>query len=262
MKLSPAGRDAINAREGERLVVYRDDAGNPTVCNGHLVTGADHLQVGGRVSPAQCAVFAARDLGAAEDAVNRLVTVPLNQNQFDALVSLVFNIGSSAFAGSTLRKLLNADDYTGAQAQFAAWHYSGGKPDGGLLNRRMQEAVQFGTPVVQPAAIAAAPVTAGDIPQTLAPVAPVASYARTDPPPTKVTQTRTGRALVGSAATGIAAGVAAVKPALDAINTFKAATDGLPVWLLAIAAPLAAASCAFALYGIWHKQRSLQGAAP
>lgn len=267
MKLSSRGLAAIQTREGERLIVYRDGAGNPTVCTGHLVTPGDHLTVGDKVSPALCEQFAHRDLGTAESAVNRLVKVKLTQHQFDALVSFTFNEGEQAFADSTLLKLLNAGNFTAAQAEFVRWHYQtvdGVKqPSNGLLNRRLQEAAQFGTPDPQPVvSTASASPQVADIPQAIVPPAPVAAAAQAVPPPSKVTQTRSGRALIGSAATGIAAGIAAVKPALDALNAFKAATDGLPIWLLAIAAPLAVASCAFALYGVWHKQRSLQGGAP
>lgn len=262
MKLSTAGIAAINAREGERLVVYRDSDGKPTVCKGHLVTPSDHLRVGDAVPAELCTQFSAHDLGAAEDAVNHLVTVPLNQNQFDALVSLVYNIGAAAFATSTLLKLLNAGNYLGAQAEFARWHYAGGKPDQGLLNRRMAEAAQFGKPA--PVALTSTTVQVADIPQTIAPV-PVAA-GPVSPPPSRVTQTRSGKALVGSAVTGAAGavtgGIAIAKPALNAIAEFHTLTAGLPAWLLLVATPLVIASIAFSFYGIWHKARTLQGAAP
>lgn len=278
MKLSAPGRQEIFTREGERLVVYPDSAGNPTVCNGHLITPSDHLKVGDAVSPALCADLGAHDLGASEAAVNRLVAVPLTQNQFDALVSLVFNIGIAAFAASTLLKLLNARDYDGAQRQFIEWHYetiNGVKtPSNGLFNRRLGEAAQFGTPdAPAPVAIAPQPVTAADIPQAIAAPAPVAAVAQPAPPPTRVTQTRSGRALVGSAVTGgagvvigaaqaVKQGIDSVQPAIHGVQQFHALTAGLPAWLMLIVAPLAMAGVGFALYGIWHKQRSLQGAAP
>ena len=65
----------------------------------------------------------------------------LNQNQFDALVSLVFNIGTGAFARSTLLKRLNVGDYNGAAEAFLMWRNAGGKPI--LLNRRKREKALF-----------------------------------------------------------------------------------------------------------------------
>jgi hypothetical protein len=84
------------------------------------------------------------DLRRFEDAVRMQVAVELTQNQFDALVSLVYNIGEGAFSKSTLLRKLNAGDYAGAQAQFAVWRKAGGKVMPGLVNRRAQEAALFG----------------------------------------------------------------------------------------------------------------------
>lgn len=77
------------------------------------------------------------------DTVKRTVTVELSQNQFDALVSLAYNIGASAFANSTLVKLLNAGDYDGAAAQFARWNKSQGAVLPALVARRETERQMF-----------------------------------------------------------------------------------------------------------------------
>ncbi len=71
------------------------------------------------------------------------VTVPLNQNQFDALVSLTYNIGSGAFNNSTLLKKLNKGDYQGAADQFLVWNKAGGKVMKGLVRRREAEQALF-----------------------------------------------------------------------------------------------------------------------
>ena len=71
--------------------------------------------------------------------VSGLVKVPLNQNQFDALVSFEYNVGYGALAGSTLLRLLNAGDYKGAGGQFGRWVYGGGKTLPGLVRRRKAE---------------------------------------------------------------------------------------------------------------------------
>ena len=81
------------------------------------------------------------DLQWAERAINS-ANVTLNQNQYDALCSLVFNIGASAFNGSTLLRKLKAGDYTGAADQFLAWKRAGNDPDI-LLPRRQRERALF-----------------------------------------------------------------------------------------------------------------------
>jgi len=83
------------------------------------------------------------DLKKFERTVNEAVTVPLNQNQFDALVSLTYNIGSGAFEKSTLVKKLNTGDYTGAANQYDVWVNAGGKRLQGLVNRRAKEKELF-----------------------------------------------------------------------------------------------------------------------
>lgn len=85
------------------------------------------------------------DVAVAEKAVNSNVTVPLTQNQFDALVSLVFNIGAAAFSSSTLRHLLNAGVYDGAAAEFPKWRKQAGRVLAGLVARRKTERDLFET---------------------------------------------------------------------------------------------------------------------
>lgn len=85
----------------------------------------------------------AQDLKRFEKTVNNLVKASLTQNQFDALVSLVYNIGPSAFEKSTLLKKLNAGDYQGAADQFIVWNKSGGKVLQGLVDRRTKERKLF-----------------------------------------------------------------------------------------------------------------------
>ncbi|RPI74763.1 MAG: lysozyme, partial [Desulfobacteraceae bacterium] len=67
----------------------------------------------------------------------------LSQNQFDSLVSLVYNIGAGAFERSTLLRLLNQGDYTGAANQFCLWNKAGGKILPGLIKRRCEETLLF-----------------------------------------------------------------------------------------------------------------------
>ena len=86
------------------------------------------------------------DVTIASEAVKSITRVPLSQNQFDALVSLVFNIGQGQYAASTLRKKLLNRDYAGAAVQFERWIYSDGKVLNGLKKRRANERKLFETP--------------------------------------------------------------------------------------------------------------------
>lgn len=83
------------------------------------------------------------DTQTASDAVRASVTVLLSQSQFDALVSLAYNIGANAFRNSTLVRLLNAGDLTGAANQFAVWRNSSGSINPVLVERRAREAQIF-----------------------------------------------------------------------------------------------------------------------
>ena len=83
------------------------------------------------------------DVALAEKAVNKLVKVPLNQNQFDALVSFVFNIGETQFASSTLLAKLNNQDYQAVPSELNRWVHGSGKKLPGLINRRRDEGDLF-----------------------------------------------------------------------------------------------------------------------
>lgn len=139
MKTGKAGRSLIQAYETLRLVGYLCQAGKPTAGWGH--TGPD-VRVGKTYSLEQCQEWFAADLQWAEDAVNA-VGVTFSQNQFDALVSLVFNIGVANFRTSTLRKCLRSGNYTGAAEQLPHWNKVrvNGKlqVSNGLVARRAQE---------------------------------------------------------------------------------------------------------------------------
>ncbi len=89
------------------------------------------------------------DLSAFERIINESVRVKINQNQFDALMSLSYNIGANAFKNSTLLKLLNKGDFTGARNQFYRWNKSGGKDSLGLTRRRAKEADLFNKPITK-----------------------------------------------------------------------------------------------------------------
>jgi lysozyme len=83
------------------------------------------------------------DTAGAVAAVNHLVTTPLTQGEFDALVDFVFNLGVAAFAGSTMLKLLNSGNHAAAANEFQKWDMAGGQHVAGLLRRRLAEKAEF-----------------------------------------------------------------------------------------------------------------------
>lgn len=125
--------------EGLSLQTYQDIAGIWT--NGY---GNTHGVVPGSIITLQQAKNdLASNVEGAEYVVNTVVTVPLTQNQFDALVDFVFNLGSGNFQSSTLLRKLNAGDYAGAATQFPLWNHSGGHIVSGLTKRRLAEQALF-----------------------------------------------------------------------------------------------------------------------
>lgn len=134
----------IKEFEGLRLSAYDDGVGVFTVGYGTIrYPNGNKVKRGDKITLEQAEQYLRHDLSNFEDVVNSLVKVPLTQNQFDALTSLVYNIGSSAFSKSTLLKKLNAKDYKGAADQFLVWNKAGGKTLQGLTNRRTKERQLF-----------------------------------------------------------------------------------------------------------------------
>ncbi len=144
MNTSHEGRAALALHEGVRLTAYKDSVGILTIGVGHTAAaGPPEPTPGMTITKEECDAILARDLARFEDAVNRLVTVPLNQNEFDALVSLVFNIGEGAFKNSTVLRKLNAGDRKGAADAILMWDKAGGHVVKGLTNRRRAERELF-----------------------------------------------------------------------------------------------------------------------
>lgn len=142
MRMSENGKRILKNFEGLKLCAYRCTSGIWTIGYGH--TGIT-VKSGDIITEAAANEFFEQDIKFFENAVNTLVTVKLNQNQFDALVSFCFNvgIGKEGFAGSTMRRLLNRGEYTKAANQFLRWVYSGGKISEGLRRRRIKERELF-----------------------------------------------------------------------------------------------------------------------
>lgn len=140
MRTSPAGVAAIQRFEGCVLHTYKCAAGVNTIGYGH--TGAD-VKPGLVWTQADADAALVRDLGRFEHAVHGAIRLPMTQGQFDAMVSLAFNVGAEAFAQSTLVKKFNAGDVEGAGRQFIVWNKVAGKPNDALLMRRAGELWMF-----------------------------------------------------------------------------------------------------------------------
>lgn len=147
MEVSKKGLELLKEFEGVRKVVYLDQAGLPTVGVGHLILPEDNLKVGDTISNEQVNAFLLKDLKTSSDFVNLVSKVNLTQNQFDALVSLCFNIGRTAFKNSTVLRRLNRGEYQGAAQAFMMWNKikKRGKlvPSNGLSKRRQREQALF-----------------------------------------------------------------------------------------------------------------------
>jgi len=141
-QIGSAGLNLVKSFEGLKLTAYRCPAGILTI--GYGSTGP-HVTPGKVITEAQANDLLQDDLDRFEKAVTRLVTVPLTQNQYDALVSFAFNVGISALERSTLLKRVNAKLFDQARAEFSKWNRTGGRPLAGLTRRRAAEAALFGS---------------------------------------------------------------------------------------------------------------------
>ena len=139
MKISNRGLNLIKKYEGLRLEAYKCPSGVFTIGYGQT----RGVKTGMRITKEQAEGFLLDDLKTYEKAVNNCVKVPINQCQFDALVSFSFNCGTGALKNSTLLKKLNNKDYTGASNEFLKWNKANGKVLKGLVKRRQDERELF-----------------------------------------------------------------------------------------------------------------------
>nr|WP_279292772.1 glycoside hydrolase family protein [Methylobacterium goesingense] len=128
-------------RAGRRLKAYEDSVGIWTIGIGHTsAAGAPLVTAGLTITSAQCDAIFERDEQAYVAAVRKVLNVAVSQNAFDALVSICYNIGPGAFAGSTFLKRINAGDTAGAYDAILMW-----KKPAAIITRRQAEAQQFVT---------------------------------------------------------------------------------------------------------------------
>lgn len=148
MKISRSGIDLITRWEGCKLTAYKDGGGVWTIGYGHTsAAGAPDVKAGLKISLPDAKEIFVRDVVKYEAAVDKAINRPMTQGQFDAMVSLCYNIGPGAFAGSTLVRKFNAGDIAGAKKAFASWVKDNGKVVKGLQNRRADEQNHFTLPI-------------------------------------------------------------------------------------------------------------------
>lgn len=158
MQVGQQGKNLFKDWEGLVPHEYLDSGGAPTIGIGHLLTRSERtsgkIVIGGKaldyrngLTEPQCWDLLDQDLNDVESTVNKSVAVPLNQNQFDALVSFAFNVGNGAFRGSTLLKLLNQRQYDQVPAELRRWNRDNGHVVQGLSNRREKEVALWNTRV-------------------------------------------------------------------------------------------------------------------
>jgi len=139
MQLGPKGTALIKSFEERKLAAYQDPRGIWTIGWGHTL-GVVPYQT---CSQEDADIWFVRDTQTAVNAVNRTTDVPLTQEQFDALVSLTFNIGQGSEAHSTLLALVNRRNFAAAGDQFLVWNHINGVVNAGLTRRREAERALF-----------------------------------------------------------------------------------------------------------------------
>ena len=139
MQISTKGIELIKKFEGFRSKPYRCAGGVLTIGYGHT----SGVSLGTTCTKEQATRWLKKDVEVAEQAIKKYVKVPLDQNMYDALVSFIYNVGTSAFKNSTLLKKLNAGYYEDSACEFRRWNKAGGKVNAGLSRRRAEEKALF-----------------------------------------------------------------------------------------------------------------------
>lgn len=138
MKTSSDGLALIKRFEGFSAEPYLCPAGWWTIGYGHVMTPTERTTYAS-IGEDWAERWLASDVASAENAVRQLITVPLHQNQFDALVSFTFNLGTGVLQRSTLRRVINRGETTSIPSQWMRWVWGGGQKLSGLARRRAAE---------------------------------------------------------------------------------------------------------------------------
>ena len=252
MKLSDDGKRLIYSFEGlhtllkdGRYAAYLCPAGVPTIYCG-LTTG---VKIGMVITREEGEALFAKEIAKFEDAVTRAVTVDINQNEFDAMVSLAYNIGIAGFRRSSVLRKLNKGDRTGAAQAFRLWNQGGGRVLSGLVSRRMREAALFLKPAAKPDE----------------PFMPQEVAASVEPAKPTTVATAAGAAAVVATQTLPGLPIPSVPPEIaDSVANVSIWKDvGEQVWALkdwAVSQPLLAGALSVSITGfyLWSKKRAAQ----
>jgi len=253
MKVSREGRSLIKTMEGNVLHAYQDCVGIWTIGVGHTAAAGDPKPAPGmRISDTESDQILARDLTKFEIGVMKLLKRQPTQAQFDAMVSLAFNIGPGAFAKSSVVSRFNRGDFDGAAAAFLMWNKAGGRVVAGLDRRRRAEMKLFntGSPDQAKAKFGIMNIDPEEMPKELD--AP-------EPPKTMATS-KTGWTVIATGVSGVGAAATAAQPILEGVQNVKD-TAGQAVGLIGVDGKLAillgfalviVVGCAF----IWWDRRN------
>jgi lysozyme len=233
LRTEKRGVDIIKAFEGLKLQAYFCPAGVPTIGYGHTrtVTKAD-VTAGKRITPSEAEELLKQDLRTFEAAVWAATGGDLNQAQFDALVSLAFNIGVAGLKKSTVLKAHIRGDFESASRAFGLWNKSKGKTLPGLTRRRAAEAALYLEPED-------AKALSEDMPQAIEEETPMTA--------SRINQV--------SAVAGATAGVAAVAETVNTVSSLKAGVDSLGDWLLPVALLSIIVACGYIIYTRWEQRK-------
>jgi len=139
MNISEEGLSLIKKFEGCELKAYRCAANVLTIGYGTTKGVTEDMEI----TKEEAESILKEEMHEYEGYINDMVKVPLEQNQFDAMVSWVFNLGSTNLSSSTLLKKLNNSEYDEVPSQIKRWNKAGGKVLDGLIRRREAEALLF-----------------------------------------------------------------------------------------------------------------------
>ena len=230
MKISPNGMQAIIAYEGFRDRAYQDIVGVWTIGYGFI----EGVKQGDVMTRTEADARFGRLLAEYEAAVNQAVDNQATQNQFDALMSLAWNIGKAGLQNSTVIRAHRRGDYAGAARAFAMWNKAGGQVRNALVIRRAKEAATYLEPDTQPAEYAET------MPQKI------------DAEPTWMSKNKAGVIAGGSAV------AASISEITTTISSVKLSLTSLGDWLMPVLLVVAVAAIGVLLYQRWKQHN--QGA--
>mgnify|MGYP000268254113 CR=1 FL=1 len=148
-QINKTGLDLVKQHEGFRDKAYVCPAGKLTIGYGHVILKNEQNLKREIISKQKGEQLLKSDIAKAIKAVEKHITVPLNDNQFSALCSFTFNLGGENLRKSTLRKMLNKRKYNAIPFQLSRWVFSGKKKLKGLVKRRKEESELFQQAVIE-----------------------------------------------------------------------------------------------------------------